>query len=121
MKALAFLSALVVALLHVGFMVLEMVFWTEPFGQEVFGTTPAFAAESATLAFNQGLYNGFLAAGLLWGLLAGKRDVVVFFLLCVIVAGIVGGLTASMGIIAVQAAPGVIALLLQILAPKRAS
>ena len=118
MTVLAKLAAALVALLHVGFMALEMVFWTEPLGQEIFGTTPEFAAESASLAFNQGLYNGFLATGLLWGVLAGKRDVTVFFLLCVVIAGIVGGLTASMGIIVVQAVPGAAALLLTTLVSR---
>jgi len=120
MRVLANLATVLVALLHLGFMALEMVFWTQDLGQDIFGTTPEFAAESASLAFNQGLYNGFLAAGLLWGVVAGKRDVTLFFLLCVIIAWIVGGLTASMGIIVVQAVPGAAALLLTLLARRSA-
>lgn len=121
MKILANLAVAFVALLHIGFMLLEMVFWTQPLGQEVFSITPEFAAESASLAFNQGLYNGFLVAGLLWGLMTGKRDVVVFFLLCVIVAGVVGGLTVSTSIITVQAVPGAAALLLKLIASRPGS
>jgi len=120
MRLLATISAGVVGLIHVWIMALEMVFWTQPLGQSVFDLTPEFAAESAVLAFNQGLYNGFLAAGLFWGLFAGKRDVVVFFLLCVTVAGIVGGLTASMGIIVVQSVPALVALALTLLAGRAA-
>jgi putative membrane protein len=101
----------VVALLHVGFLVLEMFLWTGPIGARVFALTPEFAAQSAVLAANQGLYNGFLAAGLIWGALANKRDVMAFFLLCVIVAGVYGGLTAKMTILYVQAAPALVALL----------
>ncbi|MEM9839998.1 MAG: DUF1304 domain-containing protein [Pseudomonadota bacterium] len=118
MRLFAQLTVFVVAVLHVGFMALEMVFWTKPLGMEIFDTTPEFAAASADLAINQGFYNGFLAAGLLWGLLAGKRDVKVFFLGCVIVAGIVGGLTVSTTIIAVQAAPAALALLLTLVASQ---
>lgn len=120
MKVFSQLAIVFVALLHGGFMALEMVFWTQPLGQSVFGTTPEFAAESADLAFNQGLYNGFLVAGLLWGLVAGKRDVVAFFLLCVITAGVVGGLTVSPRIMAIQAAPAAVALLLTMLARRSA-
>ncbi|NRA30935.1 MAG: DUF1304 domain-containing protein [Parvularculaceae bacterium] len=118
MRILATLATGVVAAIHVWIVVLEMVLWTGPVGQSVFGTTPEFAAEAAALAFNQGLYNGFLVAGLLWGLIARKRDVVVFFLLCVAVAGIVGGLTVSTRIILVQTVPAAIALVLTMLAPK---
>lgn len=101
-----------VALLHFYFMVLEMFFWTRPYGRRVFGLSPEFAAASRALAANQGLYNGFLAAGLLWGLYlgAGGRAVQVFFLACVLVAGVFGGLTASRKILLVQALPGALAL-----------
>ena len=100
-----------VALLHLGFLAIEMFFWDHPFGQRLFAMTPEFAAKSATLAANQGLYNGFLAAGLIWGLVAGRRDVKLFFLACVVVAGIFGGLTAKPSIFFTQALPAVIAFL----------
>lgn len=111
MGALARGLVILVALLHVGFLALEMFFWTAPLGQRVFGTTPEFAAQSAVLAANQGLYNGFLAAGLLWGAISNNRAFMIFFTLCVLVAGVYGGLTAKMSILYVQAAPGLVALL----------
>ena len=98
-----------VALAHLGFLALEMFFWNHPVGQKLFAMTPEFAAQSATLAMNQGLYNGFLAAGLVWGLVAGRRDVKLFFLGCVVVAGIFGGLTAKTTILLTQALPGALA------------
>jgi putative membrane protein len=101
-----------VALSHIGFMILEMFFWTKPLGQKVFGITAEFAATSDTLAANQGLYNGFLAAGLIWGLIAKRRDLKIFFLLCVIVAGLFGGFTAGISIVYIQAMPALIALAL---------
>lgn len=118
MTLLARILVSLVALLHVGFLVLEMFLWTGPIGQRVFAMTPEFAAQSAVLAANQGLYNGFLAAGLLWGAIAGKRDVQIFFLLCVIVAGVFGGLTAKFTIIYTQAAPALVALVAVLLAKK---
>ena len=111
MRIIALLLVAIVALSHLGFLVLEMFYWTDPIVIERFGTTPEFAAASKVLAANQGLYNGFLAAGLLWGLLSGRRDVKAFFLCCVIVAGVYGGLTAKMSILYVQAAPALAALL----------
>ena len=101
-----------VALLHVYFLVLEMFLWDTPFGRRTFGLTIEFATASRSLAMNQGLYNGFLAAGLAWGLLLGPAglSVKVFFLACVIVAGVFGGFTASRKIFLVQALPGAIAL-----------
>jgi putative membrane protein len=111
MRIIALLLVAIVALGHVGFLVLEMFLWTDPVGYRVFGTTPEFAAQSAVLAANQGLYNGFLAAGLLWGLISGRRDIKVFFLCCVIVAGVYGGLTAKTSILYVQALPALAALL----------
>jgi putative membrane protein len=101
-----------VALLHLYFMVLEMFLWTKPAGRRAFGTTQEQAEQSKVLAMNQGLYNGFLAAGLLWGLSLGDagRSVIVFFLLCVIAAGVFGAVTASRKILWVQALPGVVAL-----------
>jgi putative membrane protein len=117
MRIIALLLVAIVALSHVGFLVLEMFFWTDPVGYRIFGTTPEFAAQSAVLAANQGLYNGFLAAGLLWGLVAGRRDLKIFFLACVIVAGVYGGLTAKMSILYVQALPGLLALLAVLATP----
>ena len=105
------LTALV-ALLHMYFLVLEMFLWTTPFGRRVFGLTPEKAELTKALAMNQGLYNGFLAAGLAWGLLAGPDGYVikVFFLSCVIIAGVFGAATASRKILWVQAVPGAVAL-----------
>lgn len=117
MRIIALLLVAIVALSHVGFLILEMFLWTHPVGREVFRTTPEFAAQSAVLAANQGLYNGFLAAGLLWGLFSGRRDVKIFFLCCVIVAGIYGGLSAKTSILYVQAAPALVALLAVLAAP----
>ncbi len=101
-----------VAVLHLYFLVLEMFLWNTPFGRRTFALTPAFAAESKSLAANQGLYNGFLAAGLAWGLVLGEAGyaVKVFFLACVIVAGVFGALTANRKILFVQALPGALAL-----------
>lgn len=103
-----------VALLHAYFLVLEMFLWETRFGRRVFGTTPEFAAASKVLAANQGLYNGFLAAGLAWGLWLGEDgiQVKVFFLACVIIAGVFGAATASRNILFVQALPGILALAL---------
>jgi putative membrane protein len=101
---------IVVALEHVWFLVLEMFLWTKPIGRKTFRKSPEFARESAALAANQGLYNGFLVAGLVWGLVADKVDVQVFFLLCVIVAGAYGAATVSRRILLVQALPAALAL-----------
>jgi putative membrane protein len=100
-----------VALLHIYFLVLEMFLWDKPRGMRTFRTTPEYAAASKTLAANQGLYNGFLAAGLIWGLFAGD-PVKIFFLVCVIVAGAFGAATVNLKILWVQAAPAAIALAL---------
>lgn len=105
-------AVLIVAFLHVYFMFMEMFFWTKPSGMKAFGLTPETAASSKVLAMNQGLYNGFLAAGLLWGAHGGGRDVRLFFLGFVIIAGIFGGLTASRKILLVQALPGLIAFIM---------
>jgi putative membrane protein len=99
-----------VALLHVGFLVLEMFFWDHPVGRKRFGLTPEFSKASATLAANQGLYNGFLAAGLIWGLVINSTPVQIFFLLCVLIAGIYGGFTARRTILYIQAVPALLAL-----------
>ena len=108
------IAVAVVALMHLYFLVLEMFLWTKPFGRRLFGLTPEFAQASAALAANQGLYNGFLAAGLFWGLVLGTAGfgIKVFFLGCVIVAGVYGAFTVSRGILWVQALPGVLALAL---------
>jgi len=102
-----------VAVLHVYFLVLEMFLWDKPFGLRTFGLTQEFATASKTLAANQGLYNGFLAAGLAWGICLGAAgvSVKVFFLACVIVAGVYGALTVNRKILFVQAVPAIGALL----------
>jgi putative membrane protein len=107
-----------VAALHLWFLVLEMFLWTKPLGRRVFGTTAEVAQSSAVLAANQGLYNGFLAAGLIWGLTLGAsgRPVLVFFLACVLVAGLYGAATANRRILFVQALPAALALALLLLA-----
>jgi len=99
-----------VILAHLGFLVLEMFYWDHPIGRQIFSMTPDESAASAVLAMNQGLYNGFLAAGLVWGLWTGRFDVKLFFLACVIVAGIFGGLTAKYTIVFTQALPAALAL-----------
>ncbi|HEX6943042.1 MAG TPA: DUF1304 domain-containing protein [Gemmatimonadaceae bacterium] len=111
MTALTSVLALFVAAEHIAFMVLEMFFWTKPLGRRVFGLTPEFATASAPLAKNQGLYNGFLAAGLIWGCFGGGRHVIVFLLVCVVVAGVYGAATVKRSILFVQAMPAAIALL----------
>ena len=110
MKLAADVVVGLVALLHLYFLVLEMFLWDKPKGMKTFGLTPEKAAVTKSLAMNQGLYNGFLAAGLLWGLYAGAFDFKVFFLACVIVAGVFGAATASRAILWVQAVPGLVAL-----------
>ena len=110
MSIVAGVLAGLVAALHGYFLVLEMFLWTTPTGRRVFGNDAEFAQASRVLAANQGLYNGFLAAGLVWGLLAGKDDVTIFFLGCVIVAGLYGAATVSRRILFIQAAPAVLAL-----------
>ena len=114
MRTLADMAVALVALLHLYFLILEMFLWTRPFGMKAFGLTPEFAAASRALAANQGLYNGFIAAGLGWGLvLGGAGDAIkTFFLGCVVVAGVFGGFSASRKILWVQAFPGIIALAL---------
>ena len=111
MRTIALLLTGFVALSHIGIMVLEMFYWDHPVGRQIFNMTPEVSASSAILAANQGLYNGFLAAGLIWGLFAGRRDVKIFFLACVITAGVYGGLTAKTTILYTQALPGAFALL----------
>lgn len=110
MKVIASILVFLVAAIHVAFLVLEMFYFDDPIGRGIFNTTPEDSATMAVLAANQGLYNGFLAAGLVWGLVARKTDVVFFFLGCVIVAGAYGAATASGTILLVQALPAVVAL-----------
>lgn len=123
MNALAIVAVLLVAALHAYFLVLEMFLWTRPVGRRVFGSTPEFAEATKVLAANQGLYNGFLAAGLVWSVIAGFGRsgpvdapggfaIACFFLGCVIVAGVFGAATVGRKILFVQALPAAIALLL---------
>ena len=103
-----------VAVLQFYFLVLEMFLWDKPFGLRTFRLTPEFARASKPLAANQGLYNGFLCAGLIWGLWLGPagQDVKLFFLLCVLAAGLYGGLSVHRKILLVQALPAIVALLM---------
>ncbi len=110
MGVVADVATALVALLHLGFLVLEMFLWTKPLGLKVFRNTPEKAETTKVLAANQGLYNGFLAAGLAWGLIAGSQPLKVFFLSCVIVAGAYGAWSVSRRILWVQAAPATVAL-----------
>jgi putative membrane protein len=110
MKLIAGALTAFVAVEHIGILVLEMFFWNHPVGQRIFGMTPEVSASSATLAMNQGLYNGFLAAGLFWGLLTNRNDVKMFFLACMVIAGIFGGLTAKTSIMFTQGLPALLAL-----------
>ncbi len=105
---------ILVIVLHLYFLYLEMFMWHKPYGRQVFGLSRAFAVESRTLAANQGLYNGFLAAGLIWGMIAetSAEAILSFFLVCIIVAGVFGGLTVSSKIIWVQAVPAAAGLFL---------
>lgn len=114
MQTLADATVALVALLHLYFLVLEMFLWTRPSGLKAFGLTPEFAKATQALAANQGLYNSFIAAGLVWGLVLGGAGtaIKIFFLACVVVAGVFGGFTASRKILWVQAFPGIIALAL---------
>jgi len=120
MTFIANILVAVVAALHVYFLILEMFLWTKPLGLNTFRNSIEKATESAVLAANQGLYNGFLAAGLVWGLVhpnaAFAFQIKVFFLLCVIVAGVYGTMTVSRRILYVQAAPAALALILLCLA-----
>lgn len=103
---------LLVAVLHLAFLVLEMFLWEKSLGRRVFRQTAERAAITRLLAVNQGLYNGFLAAGLVWGVMLGAEGeaIKIFFLSCVIIAGVVGAITVSRGIFWIQAAPAVVGL-----------
>jgi putative membrane protein len=117
MRVAADVAVGLVALLHVLFLVFEMFLWRRPFGRRVFGLSRELAEQTAGLAANQGLYNGFLAVGLVWGLLAtdGGFAIKVFFTVCVIVAGLFGAATAKRSILWIQALPGAVALALVLL------
>jgi len=110
MSTIAIVLILLVALLHLYFLVLEMFLWTRPIGLKTFRNTPEKAELTRVLAANQGLYNGFLAAGLLWATMTAQRDVALFFLACVVVAGIYGAATVSRRIFYVQAVPALAAI-----------
>ena len=114
MSTAAFTATALVALLHVWFLVLEMFLWTKPYGMRAFRLTPEKAQLTKSLAANQGLYNGFLAAGLVWGLSLGADGYAIrmFFLNCVIIAGIYGAATVSRRILYVQALPAALAVAL---------
>jgi putative membrane protein len=114
MRLLASIAVGLVAVLHLGFLVLEMFLWSRPIGRKIFGLPKEVMIAAAPLAANQGLYNGFLVAGLLWGLWLGPRglSVLVFFLTCVVVAGVFGAATAKRSILWLQALPGAVALAL---------
>jgi putative membrane protein len=114
MATISEIAVILVALLHAYFLVLEMFLWDKPAGLKAFGQSKERAAATKVLAGNQGLYNGFIAAGLLWGTIRGAAgyEFKLFFLLCVVVAGIYGAMTASRKILYVQALPGLLALLL---------
>jgi putative membrane protein len=117
MSAIANVVVALVALLHLYFLVLEMFLWDRPAGLRAFGQTLEAARASKVLAANQGLYNGFLAAGLIWGLTLGEAgfSVKVFFLICVLIAGLYGAATASRKILFIQALPAAVGLALVLL------
>ena len=114
---LADLLVLLVALLHLGFLVLEMFLWQKPLGRRIFRLTPEQAAATRVLAANQGLYNGFLAAGLMWSLMPSPYagEIRTFFLACVVIAGVYGAFSVNRRILYIQAAPAAIGLVLVLL------
>ncbi|KAA2252207.1 DUF1304 domain-containing protein [Solihabitans fulvus] len=116
MKIAADVLVGLVALIHIYIMVTEMFLWTTPRARAAFGTTEEFAEETRTLAANQGLYNGFLALALIWGLIASQFQLQLYGLICVIVAGLYGAATASRRILFVQVLPGALALIALLLA-----
>lgn len=105
----------IIALMHVWFLILEMLLWDKPTGRRAFGITAEYASQTKVLAANQGLYNGFLAAGLFWGLILGGAEgmhVKLFFLVCVLVAGLYGGFTATRKVLWIQGLPAAIGIAL---------
>jgi putative membrane protein len=121
MSLLANIFTFLVAISHVGILILEMFFWNHPIGQKIFSMTPEVAESSSVLAMNQGLYNGFLAAGLFWGLLKNRLDIKVFFLCCVVIAGIFGGITAKTSILFTQGLPALLAFILVLASSRNAT
>lgn len=112
MSILSTILVIIVALLHFYFMILEMFYWTKPKGLKAFGLQKEFAEQSKTLAANQGLYNGFLAVGLIWGLISTYYHVLPFFLICVIIAGIYGAYsTKKIKLFYIQSVPAILALI----------
>ena len=112
MNIAARVATAIVALLHLYFLVLEMFLWTRPIGLRIFRLKPEFAKATARLAMNQGLYNGFLAAGLFWGAAIESPPIALFFLGCVVVAGIFGAFTVNRRIFFIQAVPALVAMAL---------
>ena len=115
MNSLSKVLVSLVALMHIGFLTLEMFLWEHPIGLKTFGFTPELASQTTVLAANQGLYNGFLAVGLIFGMFHSdkktSRTMVIFFLACVITAGVYGAITAKLSILFIQALPATLALL----------
>jgi putative membrane protein len=115
MSPLTIIAISIVIVLHLLFLILEMFLWNTAYGRKTFALSEDYAKQSATLAANQGLYNGFLAAGLLWGLISTDGyDALIFFLCCIMIAGIYGGITAKRSILWLQALPAAIAISLLI-------
>jgi putative membrane protein len=119
MAIVALVLVALVALIHLYIVLLEMVWWDSPRGQEAFGLTPEFARSTKVLAANQGLYNGFLAAGLIWGVVHPDANIgwqiQLFFLACVAIAGIFGAVTSSRKILFIQTLPAVLAIVALVL------
>ncbi|HHF7345301.1 DUF1304 domain-containing protein [Legionella feeleii] len=115
LKLLADIGVVITAILHLWFFILEFFLWKKPLGRKIFRTQPEFAFQSAPLAANQGIYNGFLSAGLIWGLLSPEPieafHVKLFFLSCALIAGIAGGLLVHVRILFIQALPALLTLL----------
>lgn len=115
LSTLANITTGLVALIHIWIMILEMFFWTKPYGRKAFGMKLEQAQATAVLAANQGLYNGVLAVGLIWGLYQGSLEIKAFFLISVAIVGIYGAMTASKKIIFIQTVPALLALTLNFL------
>lgn len=110
MKIISIILTSIVAILHIYFLILEMFFWTKPKGLKAFGLKKDFAEQSKVLAANQGLYNGFLAAGLIWGLIKSNESTIFFFLSCIIIAGIYGAYsTKKISLFVFQSIPAILA------------
>ena len=119
MKFFAGFMTFLVALLHIGIMVLGMFFWNHPVGQKIFSMSAEAAQSSEVLAMNQGLYNSFLGFGLLWALITGNQSLKTFLLICVTISGIFGGLGINPNILYIQALPGFVTLLLVLKSKRR--